>query len=120
MNKEERQRKLETKEDSYYSLRSELSSLQWRLKDLKGYRGGRSSSFKLLNLAINLSLDQVENDYNRYVRRICRRDAEEDVELMQKALNREKVKNAKLEKEIEQAKTSSGLFVDFVRKKLGV
>lgn len=120
LNKEERQQKLKAREDSYYSLRNELDSMQWKLRDLKGYRGGRSYAFKMLDIAINLALEQITKDYDRYVRRIRRIDACEDVSFMQKALNREKEKNAVLEKKIEEAKTSSGLFIDFVRKKLGV
>jgi hypothetical protein len=120
LSKEERQKKLKAKEDSYYSLRNDLDSMQWRLNDLKGYRGGSSYAFKILDIAINLALEQIRKDYHRYVRRIRRIDACEDVGFMQKALNREKEKNAVLEKKIEEAKTSSGLFIDFVRKKLGV
>lgn len=120
MNKEERAQKLKDREDSYYSLRNDLDSIRWKLKDLGAHRGARSYSFKMLNIAINLSLDQVRSDYDRYVRRIRRMDSNEDVSFMQKALNREKEKNAKLEKQIEEAKTSSGLFIDFVREKLGV
>lgn len=120
LSKEERQQKLKAREDSYYSLRYDLDSMQWRLRDLKGYRGGRSYAFKMLDIAINLALEQITKDYDRYVRRIRRIDACEDVSFMQKALNREKEKNAVLEKKIEEAKTSSGLFIDFVRKKLGV
>ena len=120
LNKEERQKRIKAKEDSYYSLRNDLDSVQWRLRDLKGYRGGSSYAFKMLDIAINLALEQIRRDYDRYVRRLRRIDACEDVSFMQQALNREKKKNAVLEKKIEEAKTSSGLFVDFVRKKLGV
>lgn len=120
MNKEERQKKIKAKEESYYSLRSDLDNMLWRLKDLKGYRGGRSYAFKMLDTAINLALEQIRKDYDRYVIRIRRIDANEDVGFMQKALNREKIKNAELQKKIEEAKTSSGLFIDCVRKKLGI
>lgn len=93
MNKEERQKKIKAKEESYYSLRSDLDNMLWRLKDLKGYRGGRSYAFKMLDAAINLALEQVRKDYDRYVIRIRRIDANEDVGFMQKALNREKLKH---------------------------
>ena len=119
MDKEERAKKLEAQQESYYSLRNKLDSLGWQLRDINEGRR-RTYAFKLLDIAINLSLEQVTKDHDRYVRRIRRADATEDVSFMQKALNREKLKNAELEKKIEEAKTSSGLFIDFVRSKLSI
>jgi len=119
LTKEERAEKLKKREDSYYSLRNKLDSIRWQLKDISENKR-RTYSFKLLDIAINLSLDQVNKDYDRYVRRIRIADHSEDVSFMQQALNREKAKNAELEKKIEEAKTSSGLFIDFIREKLGI
>lgn len=39
---------------------------------------------------------------------------------LQKSLNREIKKNTELEKKIDEAKTSSGLFIDYVRKRIGI
>jgi hypothetical protein len=117
--KKERQQKLKDRETAYYSLRNGLDSMKYNLNNLRKGRG-HSSAFKMLDIAIDLMLDQVNSDYNRYVRRISRMDSNEDVSFMQKALNREKEKNTILEKKIEEAKTSSGLFIDFVREKLGM
>ena len=119
LTKEERAQKLKEKEDAYYSLRNKLDSINWTLREISDGKK-RTYSFKLLSIAINLALDQVTKDYNRYVRRIRIMDNSEQVSLMQKALNREKEKNAVLEKKIEEAKTSSGLFIDFVREKLRI
>lgn len=115
--KEERQAKIKEQEQTYYSLRNELDSLTWSLRRINEGKK-RKYEFKLLKIAINLTLEQVKKDHERYVRQIRSQDANEDVRFMQKALNREKEKNAILEKKIEEAKTSSGLFIDFVREKL--
>ena len=110
---------LKEKEDAYYSLRNNLESIRWDLTHIHQNKKHRNE-FKMLNIAIDLSLDQLTRDYSRYIRRIRIHDYSEDVSFMQKALNREKLKNAVLEKKIEEAKTSSGLFIDFVRNKLGM
>lgn len=117
--KEERQAKIKEQEQAYYSLRGELDNLTWSLSRINEGKK-RKYEFKLLKIAINLTLEQIRKDHERYVRRIRAKDASEDVKFMQKALNREKEKNAILEKKIEEAKTSSGLFIDFARKKLGL
>ncbi len=119
MTKEERAKKLKDRETAYYSLRNDLDSMRYKLNYLKIGKG-HSRPFKMLRMAVDLMLDQVNKDYDRYVRRIRRADSSDDVSFMQKALNREKLKNAELEKKIEEAKTSSGLFINFVREKLGV
>jgi hypothetical protein len=119
MNKEEREKKIKQKEDSYYSLRNKLDSIRWQLKDVSENKK-RTYAFKMLDIAIGLSLEQIKKDYDRYVRRIRIMGSNEDVSFMQRALNREKLKNAELEKKIEEAKTSSGLFIGFVREKLGI
>lgn len=119
MTKEERQQKLKARKELYYSLEWDLRGISDKLRNLKNHKG-HSPAFKVLTSAVDVMLDQVRKDYSRYENRIIQANCRDDVEAMQKALNREKAKNAKLEKEIDQAKTSSGLFVDFVRKKLGV
>ncbi len=119
LTKEERQEKIKEQDEAYYSLRNELDSLTWSLGRINEGRT-RKYEFKLLKIAINLTLEQIRKDHDRYVKRIRIKDANEEVNFMQKALNREKEKNAILEKKIEEAKTSSGLFIDFARKKLGL
>ena len=118
MNKEERAKKAQEKQEEYYSLRNDLGEMKFKLNRLRKEKG-RSRPFMMLNASIDLMLYQVESDYNRYIRRIRIADSSDTVIFMQKALNREKEKNAILEKKIEEAKTSSGLFIDFVREKLG-
>jgi len=117
--KEERAKKIKEKGDAYYSLRNKLDDIRWQLKSINDSKK-RTHAFKLLYIAIDLSLEQIRKDHDRYVRRIRRADSNEDVKFIQKALNREKAKNAKLENKIEEAKTSSGLFIDFVREKIGM
>ncbi len=119
LTKEERQEKIKEQEQAYYSLENQLDRLIWSLRRINEGKN-RKHEFKLLKIAIDLTLEQIRRDHDRYVKRIRVKDANEEVKFMQKALNREKEKNVILEKKIEEAKTSSGLFIDFARKKLGI
>ncbi len=118
LNKEEREAQLEKKKDEHYTLRNEI----WYLRD-KVSRLGKSKhspAYKVAVSALDMLNNQIEQDYNRYTRRLRVADANEVAQELQQSLNREKKKNFELEKKIEEAKTSSGLFIDFVRSKLGM
>ena len=117
LNKEERQQALKARKDLYYSLGYDLMNIKEKLANLKKNRG-QSPAFKMLMLAIDMMDSQIRDDFARYGRRIRFNDNSDNCLLLQKSLNREKKKNADLEKTIEKAKTSSGLFIDFVRSKL--
>ena len=119
LTKEERDQKRKEKTDAYYSLRNNLEDVKYELNRIREGRG-HGRVFKLLNTAIDLMIDQISDDHSRFVKQLGRLERKDEVQFMQKALNREKEKNAVLEKKIEEAKTSSGLFIDMVRKKLGI
>ena len=119
LNKQERQAALRARKDLYYSLSYDLTHMRDKIEGLKKHRG-HSSAFKMLILAIDMMSEQVRNDFNRYERRMRFNDNSDNCILLQKALNREKENNLALERKIEEAKTSSGLFIDFVRSKLGI
>lgn len=110
---------IEEKRDDYYSLDCMLDSMTEKLESLKRNRG-RTYAFKMLSMSIRLMQQQVRDDYTRYVKRIEEKSCRNDMADMQKSLNREVIKNKLLEKKIEEAKTSSGLFIDFVREKMGL
>lgn len=119
LSKELRDEKLEARKKAYYSLDSDLYSMREKMRYIDGFKGN-STACRMLVLAIDAMSDQVRKDFYRYEKRIKAADMGDDLILVQKALNREKTKNAILEKKIEEAKTSSGLFIDFVREKLNL
>ena len=119
LNKEERQKALKARQKVYYSLEYDLKCMRDKLLDMKKNRG-HSQAFKMLMIAIDMMSNQVRDDHTRYERRIRFNDNSDNCRLLQESLNREKKKNADLEKRIEEAKTSSGLFISFVRKNLGM
>lgn len=116
---EKARKNLEERERLYSDLKWNLRGMQDNLKALKRFRG-HSSAFKNLMIAIDIMQNQIESDHFRYKAIDQRRSDKEEVAEMQKSLNREKLKNAELEKKIEEAKTSSGLFIEFCRNKLGI
>lgn len=118
MDKADRAEKLKERQRAYYSLDNSLHDMREKLSSLKKHKG-HSIAFKMLLNAIDLMSEQIRNDFSRYEKRVRNSDNSDTCVEMQKALNREKLKNAELEKKIEEAKTSSGLFIDFVRSKLG-
>ena len=119
MDSDERKKRLKKRNDTLMTASAKLQNIRWILDDLQVYLG-RSPEFKMLDTSIDLMTNKIHDDLSYFERRIEISKDREGVKFMQKALNREKEKNAKLEKKIEEAKTSSGLFIDFVREKLGM
>ena len=101
----------------YYSLRSDIRYMKENLVDIKFGRG-HTNAFKLLMIALDGFEDQICKDYDRYVKRVGSIVKRDELKELQQSLNRERKIRADLENKIEEAKTSSGLFVDYVRKKL--
>ncbi len=116
MSESERNARLKKKKDEYEEMRYKVYSMRDKLSFFS--KNKHSPAYKVALSALDVLSNQIEQDYNRYVKRIRSNEARHEVEFMQKALNREKAKNFELEQKIEEAKTSSGLFVEFVRKKL--
>ena len=63
--------------------------------------------------------EQVQLDLYRYEKRIGKMSERDEIASLQKSLNRERLKREKLEKKVNEAKESSGLFIKYVREKLG-
>ena len=118
MNKSEWDANLKKKKDEYNKMRDEVYFMRSNLSSFS--KNKHSPAYKVALSALDVLSNQMDQDYNRYVKRSRTAQASQEVGFMQKALNREKAKNLKLEQKIEEAKTSSGLFVDLVRKKLKI
>jgi len=118
MNKSEWDANLKKKKDEYNKMRDEVYFMRSNLSSFS--KNKHSPAYKVALSALDVLSNQIDQDYNRYIKRINRIGVGQEVKFMQKALNREKAKNFELEQKIEEAKTSSGLFVDFVRKKLKI
>ena len=116
MDKSKREVELSKRKSQLNKLKNEVYYMRDKLSSFS--KNKHSPAYKVALSALDVLSNQIEQDYNRYVKRIWSDEASQEVEFMQKALNREKAKNFELEQEIEKAKTSSGLFVEFVRKKL--
>jgi hypothetical protein len=103
---------------AYYSLRNDIDLIKQKLIDIKKNRG-RSPAFKVLMSALDVFTEQVDRDFSRYEKRI-KSISNGDVALeLQQALNRERKLREELEKKVKEASESSGLFIKFVRGKLG-
>lgn len=108
-------------QEKYYELDNACWTFRQHLSEVKGFKGG-SAEFKMLELALSKFQDKLRKDYDLCERLKRREQNICTVKEMQQALNRERKIRHELEKEIEEAKRSSGLFISYVRskfKKLG-
>lgn len=119
MSEEKRRAKQEERDSALTELRWYLRGIKDQMNQVKRF-SGNSTAFKLLMFAADNMMNQIENDSFRYRKAVYNKNKKDEVKEIQQALNREKIKNAKLEKEIEEAKTSSGLFIKFCKDKLGI
>lgn len=117
MNKEQLVAQKAERDRKFYSLRSDIRYIKENLSDIKFGRR-HSDAFKLLMLALDGFEDQIYRDYDRYVKKVDSIVKRDELRELQQSLNRERKIRADLEKKIEEAKTSSGLFISYVRKKL--
>ena len=119
LSKEDRKKKLKERKQAYYSTSGLVSSVKWKLKKIENNRG-HTIAFKQLMLSLDGYEQQVRDDFSRYEKQIRRCDNKDDVIDMQKALNRERTLREALDAKVKEASESSGLFIKFVRNKLGV
>ena len=119
MDTEDRKRLSDIRKLKYYSLRGKIEDMRYVLKDAYSDRG-KSPAYIASMASLELLQKQVREDFSRYEKRIDTSSQKDEVALIQKALNRERLKRETLEAKIEEAKTSSGLFIKYVRGKLGV
>lgn len=81
---------------------------------------GHSPEFKLLEIAISKFEQQAENNSNRLRASRQIREAKNEIKQMQESLNRERKLRHELEKKVEEASVSGGLFVQYVKRTLGI
>lgn len=109
----------EKRKQRYYSMSSMIQNMVWKLKDIERSRG-HTTAFKQLMLALDAYDQQIRDDFSRYEKQINRRRDRDDVKQLQQALNRERTLRQELESKVKEASESSGLFIKFVRNKLGI
>lgn len=110
---------IKRKTDEYYVLSNRLENMKLALENIKG-RKGHTVAFKQLILAIEGYDQQLRTDHARYVKQIKSRANSSIIKELQTSLNRERKLREKLEVQVKEASESSGLFIRFVRDKLGV
>ena len=107
------------RKEAYYSLQYKLDDMRHTLQNIKKNRG-HSTAFKQLMLSIDAYNQQIRDDFSRYEKQVNKIRDKDSVFEMQTALNRERKLRHELELKVKEASESSGLFIRFVRDKLGV
>jgi len=114
------------REERLAEKRKSLDKILWKLNDVSyALRReetflGRSSAYKNLMIALDWMEDQVVEDLNRYERIIENKSAREEMQQLQQALNRERKLREELETKVKEASISGGLFIEYVKGKLGI
>lgn len=119
LSKEDREERLKRRKSEYYSLSHDLYNIKRKLRGIEKNKG-HTTAFKQLILGIEGYEQQISDDFSRYEKQIRIMDRTDEIAKMQKALNRERAIRQELELKIKEASESSGLFIKFVRNKLGV
>jgi len=119
LRKKRREEMLDEKRKYAQTLIWKLDDMEVFLNNQKGFFG-RSNAYHNLVIALRWMQDQVDSDEYRYQRRLEYKDMKEEMQELQQALNRERKLRQELENKITEATTSSGLFIKYVRDKLGV
>lgn len=114
LTKEQRDELLEKRRQIYYSLDDEIDRIRHKLQDLKQF--GTSNEARNFKLAADIMSNKIRRDMNRFNAVVTNEAYREECALLQKSLNRANKKNLELESKIEEAKSSSGLFIDFCEK----
>ena len=110
---------LEKQDSRHHEIYNQLDYILRTLKEMDSYNH-RSSVFKNFEIAVRLLQDKLHEDVYKSVKIIERSKQSQEMKQLQKALNRERKLRQELENKINEATTSSGLFIKYVRDKLGV
>lgn len=110
---------LEQQNERQRNLYYKLDNILYEVKNADGYRSN-SDTFKNFEISVRLLQDKLQKDYYRSESVIRRRIESDEKRGLQQALNRERKLRQELEDKINEATTSSGLFIKYVRDKLGV
>lgn len=114
------------REEMLAEKRNTMDSIGWKLNEVERTLRknekflGRSDAYKNLTITLRWMQDQLSEDQTRYERILERQSEKEEMQELQQALNRERKLRQELENKITEATTSSGLFIKYVRDKLGV
>lgn len=119
MDAEKRRQLAKDRTDKYHALAKELSSLRWKIKDIVSTRLNKTALQHLVD-SLTLAEEQIQRDYDRYINRLRTYDDKDEISKLQAALNRERIKREELQAKVDEATTSSSLFIKFCRDKLGV
>ncbi len=119
MSAENRIKEMEEAKKRYYELESMCWNFRNRLHSIKKHKG-HSDEFRMLDIALKKFEDKVRSDYKRYELRVKRKEDSQEVKQMQQALNRERKLRHEAEARMKEAATSGGLFIEYVKTKLGM
>ena len=109
----------EAKSKKYYELQAKLDSIYWDMMELEP-RKGNSTEFRMFKLALDAFRKKISADFRRYELVIDRKLNRCEVKKLQQSLNRERKLRQELETKIKEASESSGLFIRYVRNRLGI
>lgn len=119
MTAEEKTKYHNKQKEKFYKMKGKLESIKHELFGFKSTRG-HSEEYKLLEIALNKMIDKINVDHQRYKLRIKRQYEKDIVKDLQQSLNRERKLRHDLEKKVEEASISGGLFIKYVRNKLKI
>lgn len=102
--------------DSQEKKYNQISSLIWNmerdLRDIKKHKGR--------SLALEIFEQKVDEEHRSFKKRVRNNTVTLDNRLLQQSLNRERKLREDLETKVKEASESSGLFISYVREKLGL
>jgi fructoselysine-6-P-deglycase FrlB-like protein len=110
---------IDKQDKKYAKLCYLIMNMESNLRDIDKYKG-RSLAFRNLENALRIFQQQVDEDHRRFNARVKVNEARSEVRDMQQTLNRERKLREELESKIKEASESSGLFISYVREKLGL
>lgn len=110
--------KLSEKREDYWDKINQLDQMKTILDNISGKRN--SPAHKTLVAALDVYRDQIERDYERFKCVYNNKTTFDDMCLLQQKLNRETKLRVGLEEKVKEASESSGLFIKYVKEKLGL
>ena len=110
---------IDNKDKKYRQVSSLIWNIESDLRDIEKHKG-RSLAFKNLENALKIFEQQVYADHRRFSNRVDINNRMKEVRDMQQSLNRERKLREELESKVKEASESSGLFISYVREKLGL
>ena len=116
LSEEQKECKLKERQEKHRSMDYKIFNMISELES----EGGRSIEYNQLLLALRGYSYKLDREMRQYESRIKGLTLRDELKEMQTALNRERTLRENLEAKVKDATESSGLFIRFVRDKLGV